>query len=273
MDGLPKFRKPPVVETVLGVQFKPLPGLGGWRLGAFCGSLDRTEWARVSEAQPLELQHETFGEAIIREPGFRLEMVREAPLRLKIQDSDGERMMQVQNGRFHYNWLTTERKRQYPSYPKVRPEFDEAWRQYHEFLAKQGLGAVVPDQWEVTYLNHMPKGTVWETEADWSSLFQPLLGPADRLQIAKLEKASGDWRFEIEPRRGRLHVELRQGLLPGGDRLEILVLKLTARGPIDESGPSLDEGLNLGRETIVKTFREITSEQAHRYWEFLDDGP
>jgi len=271
MDRLPRFKKPPVVETVLGIQFKPLPGFGNWRLGAFFADLDQEQWPHVSEAPALRLQHEVFGDQRVIETGFRVEMVPQAPMRLKIQDRDRERMMQVQNGRFHYNWLTTEQKRPYPSYREVRPEFDTAWQRYQAFLGQQDLGPVVPDQWEVTYLNHIPKGTVWETAADWSSLFRPLLGPADELQIAKLENVSGDWRFEIQPQRGRLHIELRQGFLPDADRREILVLKLTARGPIEERGLSLGDGLNLGRETIVRTFWEITSEQAHEYWEFRDD--
>jgi len=276
MERLPKFRNPPVVETVLGVQFKPLPRFGNWHLGAFYAGLDREVWPEVTEAPPLRLQHETFGEQAIVEPGFRLEMVPQAPLRLKIRDRDGVRMIQVQNGRLHYNWLnwlTTEQERQYPTYPKVRPEFDEAWLRFREFLDHERVGPVITDQWEVTYLNHIPKETVWNTAEDWSFLFPQLLGAADKLQAATLENASGDWRFEIEPRRGRLHVELRQGLKPGGDRREILVLKLTARGPIEEGGLSLDDGLNLGRETIVKSFKEITSEKAHEYWELIDgDG-
>lgn len=273
MERLPRFRNPPVVETVLGVQFKPLPRFGNWHLGAFYAGLDRETWPEITEAPALRLQHETFGEQPIVESGFRLEMVPGAPLRLKIRDRDGERMIQVQNGRLHYNWLTTEQKRQYPTYPKVRPEFDAIWQRFRDFLDRERLKPVLPDQWEVTYLNHIPKDTVWNRVEDWSSLFPPLLGAADKLQAARLENASGDWRFEIEPRRGRLHVELRQGLKPGGDRREILVLKLTARGPIEEGGLSLDEGLNLGRETIVRSFEEITSERAHDYWEPIDgDG-
>ena len=56
---------------------------------------------------------------------------------------------------------------------------------------------------------------------------------------------------------------------------EIVVLTLTARGPLPESDadlPSIIAGLNLGRHTIVRSFRELMSDAANAYWGLKDAG-
>jgi hypothetical protein len=55
----PSYLRPPVVETILGVQFKPLRGLQNAHLGAFWKTLG-DEWPTVADAPPLEPQFERF---------------------------------------------------------------------------------------------------------------------------------------------------------------------------------------------------------------------
>lgn len=263
-DQLPKFRNPPVVETVLGVQFAPLPKFGAGHLGAFWKALDQQEWRTANDAAALPLQHEKFGEELTAERGFQFSFRESAPVRLQIRNSDQDKMIQIQNGRLHYNWL--KKKTEYPSYDAVKPEFDKALGTLVQFAEEEGLGPLEWDQWEVTYLNHIPQGTVWNKPGDWASLLAPLLGPASTVPAGSLENVSATWRYEIGQQQGRLHVELQPGSEPIGERRPILVLKLTARGPI-EGTKGLDEGLNLGHETIVKAFRALTSPSAHEYWE------
>ena len=126
-----------------------------------------------------------------------------------------------------------------------------------------------PNQWELTYINHIEKGPVWQLPDDWAGVVPGLLGPIGAIPRRRLETIGGDWRFELEPERGRLHISLRHGKRNGEreDERELLVLELTARGPITAtSGLDLDNGLNLGHETIVKTFAAITSDEAQGHW-------
>ena len=77
----------------------------------------------------------------------------------------------------------------------------------------------------------------------------------------------------IQPKLGRLHVKIqhgrRAGSPPSKSAREVLLLSLTARGPINStegSGMSLDEGLGKGREAIVGAFACIMSEEAQVHW-------
>ena len=140
------------------------------------------------------------------------------------------------------------------------------WRSSGE----KGLENFWPNQWEVTYRNSIPKGTVWNSPSDWG-FFKPL-GPVPTLPgLLEGESFSGEWHFVIPNRGGRLHILWQHGLIPVQDNeLEATVsLTLTARGPLVEGVDRLaavDDGLELGHKTIVRSFRELMSDQANAYW-------
>lgn len=275
-EELPSFEKPPVVETVLGVQFIPLPKFRNAHLGAFWKHLnsDRRkllsgDWTDLVDAATLEPAFERFGEEKAWAPlGPSLKLTSDPSARIQIRNTSGDAMVQLQNGRLYYNWLGKDGG-DYPRYKYVRPRFDELLEGLRQFLRNEGLGEIEPDQWEITYVNHLPKGTVWNQAEDWANLFVGLPGPWCAPSSVRLESFGGSWHFEIEPQRGRLHVEARHARAGSAEGHEILRLTLTARGPVSENpdeGLTLDEGLKLGRTVIVKTFNDITSSEAHKYW-------
>ena len=259
------FKKPPVVETVLGVQFAKLPNFSNAHLGAFWASLG-AEWSDVKDVPPLEEQFETFGESSVWASQMRLKLTQSPALRFQIRNTAGDRMVQIQNGRLDYNWLGGGT---YERYKSVRPGFDKMLQSFREFIAGGGLGVIQPNQWEITYVNHILKGTVWNEPCDWASLLVKAPGPSLDSQDLKMGGLGGQWHFEIVPQRGRLHVQLQHGRIGSENGDEALVLKLTARGPIGGEGgvENLDQGLNLGHDIIVTSFRDMTSKDAHEYWE------
>ncbi len=178
-------------------------------------------------------------------------------------------MIQVQNGRLHYNWI----RRQggaYVRYPQHRPKLDQVLSAFRTFLREEGLCELNPNQWEVTYVNHIPKGTVWESPADWVSLFAGLPAGAPPLGVADIESIQATWHYVIPDRRGRLHVDTRLARDGGDPPRDLLRVALTARGPAStiEGGESstLADGLELGRRVIVQGFPRMFSESAHSFW-------
>jgi uncharacterized protein (TIGR04255 family) len=276
-DVLPEFERPPVVETVLGVQFEPLSNFRNAHLGVFWSFLNGEhvrstlgrDWPHSIDAPQLDPQHERFGgDKPWRRLGFELKVSQDPSARIQIQDAGRNRMIQLQNGRLHYNWLG-HKGGGYPRYHEIRPEFDGVFKQFERFVTDHKLGELRPNQWEVTYVNHMPRGTVWKEPGDWQDVFRQLPSVIDCPESVALESCAGEWHFEIKPQLGRLHVELRHGRSGVECGEDLLRLTLTARGPIAEiegNGPDLSKGLDLGRETIVTTFKAITTESAHAYW-------
>lgn len=266
-DSLPKFDNPPVVETVMGVQFAPLANLSNAHIGWYWKECLRTRWTKVEQTTPLADQFETFGEerSWVR-PGIRIGIRPQSePDRLQIIQDDDERMVQVQRTRFICNWR--KRGSTYPSYEALRKEFDERFDRFVSFAKSAGLGEPEPNQWEMTYVNHIEKDGLWSGPEDWAKVlpgfYAPLVGVPDQ----RFESFAGEWHLVIEPNRGRLHVAASHGRVDQPEGREVLVLQLTARGPIDkERGLILDAGLNLAHQIIVESFTAMTSKAAHEVW-------
>lgn len=270
---LPSFRKPPVVETILGIQFEPIPGFTNSHLGAFWASLGgRDKWPFSDDAQPLEQEFERFGEDRQWQPigAFRLGLSHIPTYRMRLHNAERDRLVQVQNGRFIYNWLGT-KGGEYARYERIRPEFEEYFEKFRQFLQLQGLPQIQVNQWEVTYTNHLPKGTVWSNISDWKDVFKFQTVPPAQINDCSLESFGGQWLYEIAPRQGRLRIQLQHAF--NEERQEILLLTLTARGPVRECegvAETFEAGLNLGHEVIVTSFDELASDQAKNYWEQTD---
>lgn len=277
-NKLPTFRKPPVIETVLGVQFDPVPGFTNAHLGAYW------KWLLAHAKPPLDTQWTTLTDAPAVEPAFerfdeqqswllhnlnKMRVGPPTPTRLQIRNPHVGAMIQVQNTRLIYNWIGKPGKG-YSRYASIRPMFDNAYKTFCGFLDAERLEKPKENQWEVTYVNHIPKGTVWQVPEDWPGLFVGLPGPWAGLPGVELEYMNGSWHYEIPPQRGRLHIELKLAVSQGERPIEALRLTLTARGPAGEAGISLSEGLDLGRETIVLAFKNMTSPEAHRTWELVE---
>ncbi len=266
----PDYANPPVVETVLGVQFDRLPSLKNAHWGAFWASLDRSEWKHVDDAQPLQPQFEIFTEEARWAKEVDIHFSTDLTARVQFRNAASNRMIQLQNGRFHLNWLG-QIGQAYPRYSKVREEFVELFDKFRSFCDSHELPALIPNQWEVTYVNIIPKNSVWAAPKDWG--FFKALAPLPSFDgIIAGETFGGEWRFEIPDRRGRLHVHWNHGSgkLKGVDGVQEFVrLVFTARGklPLGENLETLViSGLDLGHETIVRSFRNLMSNEANEYW-------
>jgi uncharacterized protein (TIGR04255 family) len=191
--------------------------------------------------------------------------------RFRITNAAGDRMIQVQPNRFHYNWQ--KRDAVYPTYRTMRAEFDALFAAFCNFVVTAKLGQVAPNQWELTYVDQIHSGPLWETPADWHRIFPGLLPAKGSLGGHALESIGGEWHYVIEPARGRIHFLLQSGRTePGPTGTEVLSLQTTARGPIrQETGWDLNDGLELGHDAIIAAFMDMTSAEAHKAWG-LEEG-
>lgn len=268
MEQLPKFDAPPVVETVLSAQFSRLKNYSNAHAGWFWKNYLAPEWSEINEVPRLNDQFERFGDdRSLWTPSSTLS-VRPGPEseRLQIIRDDQERMIQVQDSRFIYNWRR--RDRGYPSFDKIYPEFRENFEKFREFARAAGNDDLALNQWEVTYVNHLFQGELWKTPDDLSKVIPGLFVSPATTSDQKLESVSGEWHLTIGEQLGRLHISMKHVRVGGVEGPEAIAVTLTARGGVDhQDDGSLERGLMLGREVIVRTFADITSEAAHKHWQ------
>lgn len=259
-----KYNNPPVVETVLSVQFNRLANFGAGQLGSYWKELG-ADWTDVTDTSAVDPVFERFDDSARtwKSSAFEVKFSQQVDVRLQIRNAAKDRMIQVQNGRFFYNWLGSA-DGTYPSYEFVRPEFDEQWDRFREFvLSNSEENSVQPNQWEVIYVNHIPCGTVWKKVSDLPEVLTFL----KQLPLGDLglnsRNIGGEWQFEIAPQKGTLYLTL--GMKQENDIANV-VMTLLARGPISEDESSLDKGLELGHKTITEAFDRLTSVIAKKHW-------
>ena len=266
------FEKPPVVEVILGVQFHAVPDLTAAHFGWFCGEYLGKDWTKTSTAPAVPDQDEGFGD----EPSWGVLGIRfgvadgSEPGRCQFSIETGEHLVQVQQSHFYFNWQ--KRDQRYPRYLAVKKEFLSHFETFKRFVADAGLskgsegaGTVRPGQWEVTYVNHLPQGELWKQTSDVGTILPGLVPSFGALPGQRLDGVSGAWRFEILPKRGRVHVNL-QPAMAGSPPKQVLNLTITARGPVHPDKGGLDGGLDIGHDAALATFFAITSPDARTAW-------
>ena len=260
-DELPEFDSPPVIETVLGIQFNSLPGYttshAGWFRSRYLGS----EWTEIRVVSSLLDQFEHFDDKRWQvQPSVKL-FATPPPDRTQIIRNDHERMIQIQDTRFVYNWI--KKSSEYPRYSRLLPEFREYFKRFTRFAVNASLGNLIVNQWEVTYVNHVPKGDLWSVPKGWSGIVRNICVPT--ITNCAFDGINGEWLFKLEDdNSSRLRISLQHARgRPSGP--ELLRIHLIARGNLK----SLDDivvSLDRGHEAVVRGFTAITTQKAHKYW-------
>jgi uncharacterized protein (TIGR04255 family) len=273
--SLPEFNHPPITEVALSVQFA---NLDKWQ-STHTGLL----WSKYREAFPRTEQHPPVGPVVEsfgppRRQDLQLEIVNSAPpIRAWFLNSAGTELIQVQSDRFIHNWRKVESVQGYPRYAHICRQFLNELDQFCKFLEDEKLGAFVPNQCEVTYINHisLDSGNVHKQAEEVLTMWRPSFSD-DYLQSAngiELEDSRVGARFVIKDSEntpiGRLHFSTQplMTISDGKPGKPVLGLTLTARGaPIGTGKEGVLKFMDLGHETIVNAFASLTTAKMHNYW-------
>ena len=266
---LPDFANPPVVETVLSVQFEPISGLHTAHLGLLWREFE-ARFQRPDERPPLEQVIEQFPETPRVRMGLQFQAYESLPVpRLCFANERGNEMLQVQSDRFVKNWRKEGEGEEYPHYDETsKPMFEQDFARFLAFLSTHHFEPPVINQCEVTYVNHILCGEGWQNFGDFAAIFTFWQGPRGDIP-GKLEDLRAHARFPIlnwngEPI-GRLHADVQPGFRVS-DNKPMYVFHLTARGQLGRGFEFLD----VGRRWIVKTFASLTTEKMHEIWRRKD---
>jgi uncharacterized protein (TIGR04255 family) len=271
-EDLPDFRRPPLAETVLSLQFEPVAGLTTAHVGLL--------WERFRKQLPVIEEHSLLPPVFEKfEPPAppRVEVTFEekppAP-RVWFVNEAGSELIQVQSDRFIHNWRKMEGLDPYPRYEPIRDKFRDEVAVLERFLSDEKLGTLAVNQCEVTYVNHIAPSGVWDRHGKVEKVFIMCSGLMTASFLPDPEDVALRMRFVIQDgtRRpvGRLHVVV-QPAWKKSDNSPILTLNLTARGsPIGEGIEGAFAFFDLGRSWIVKGFADLTTPEMQRVWERID---
>lgn len=259
--NLPEFERPPVIEVVCGVLFKPLENMLAPHLGVLWERFKRT-YPTCQEVPPLAPAIERFDDSA----GVELTISDKPPLpRVWFVHESETGIIQVQRDRFLHNWKKVRAEDEYPRYTSVIELFREHLSTFDSFITDVGLGGIEPLQYELTYVNHIPQGEGFDSlgriggvlpDFGWRTDDKRFLPTPERL----------NWRtsFVLPNKAGRLHATIRSGVR-NDDKKPLLLLELTARGfGRDGSRAEMWKWFDLGHEWIVRAFADLTAPELQR---------
>jgi uncharacterized protein (TIGR04255 family) len=260
---LPSFKKPPVTEVVLGIQFNTISNFKSTHFGLYHQCI-KNQYPKVEEQPPLPETFEFF-EKRLSVP--QLQYVNIPPLRrCWFIEEEGTRLVQLQPEHFLYNWRKVSGDEVYPRYESIREEFEKLWKGFLAFTKDQSLEPINVNHWEVTYVNHIDKGKGWESLADLKNIVGFWSDELSLGYLPKPEKVDLNMTYAYPLEKGRLHVSLKPAIRQR-DKVECLLLRLTARGQINSFvTDEILKKFDSGREWIVRGFTDLTKQAAHKTW-------
>jgi uncharacterized protein (TIGR04255 family) len=205
---LPSFQNPPVNEVICGIMFKPIDGLLAPHLGLFWNKF-RAEFPTCKEVSPLvpTIEGVDGGEAMA--PEFSVPFLP----RVWFVSRDENEIIQVQRDRLLHNWRKIRPSDEYPRYGTVKTKFKEQCMEFISFLAENQIGSVIPIQFEMTYLNHIPVGNGWHSLDDVGKVFPDFAWRSRSRFFGRPENINWRTTFALPDNKGRLHLSIQTALI------------------------------------------------------------
>jgi uncharacterized protein (TIGR04255 family) len=264
---LPDYRKPPIDEVALGVQFDALSGFTDAHTGLL--------WQRVRDLYPrtqsrpradvpiVSLTHRQMRPPILIEP-----VDQDRSSRTFLVSEDDDSLLQIQDSQFLYNWRR--RGGEYPHLDHVRERFWAGFDEFTRMLEDERIDPPRVRQLEVSYFNWIP-----------GVLDGAFLRARERvtLPIDGLRETPEDLAFlatylddEDDSPIARLGIECAPAVrAPAGGRKgqEGSRFVLSYKAPFKEppERERLDYLMSRAREVIVRGFTELTTADAQERWE------
>lgn len=258
---LPDYDKPPVIEVVCGITFKPMEKLLAPHLGLY--------WERIKDRYSECAERTPLAPVIEAQQGrqpVEIEIIDVPPMpRLWFVNKESNELIQIQRDRFLHNWRKKNNEAKYPKYDAVMKEFTTQVKIFCDFVSELDLGSIEPLQYELTYVNHIPHGDCWESPSDLSKLFVAFNKASTKGEFLR-EVEGVDWTttFCLPNESGRLYAQLRTAIKTE-DKSKLLQFNLTARGiSSDTSLDGMQSWFDLAHDNIVRSFSDLTTDDAQK---------
>jgi len=262
---LPDFENPPLTEVVLGVQFSPpneYQQIYAWQVW----DLYREKYSKVQEQPPLPPTFETFGIPRIMQPNIGFT---NGPLhdRYWFLNEREDELIQFQQDRLLHNWRKAgDSSNDYPRFEKMIKNFEDELLKLEEYFHRVSQQNLNINQCELTYVNSIPLKQGQTEEGSKPENWVELLS-VNKLQFehfvsqyTKIIKAN-------DQPVARLVCDCGTGF--DQKRNPIIILNFTVKGPLPNNNGTISAAVKFlrdGRDTIVLSFDEITTEFAHKQW-------
>ena len=250
---LADYERPPVIEVVYGVMFAPLPA---WKLphvGVFWQQI-ADEFPRCEHASPITARDDFI------DPATGLPIPR-----VWLINAADDSLVQLQPGRFLFNWRHRENAGPYPRYGTLSGRFFQLFQEFRDFIAENQLGEIDVLDYELTYINHVFEQGGWTFPDNVGRVVEHLSWQAERYHFLP-PPLPITWQagFAFSDGPGTLLVKLNRAKR-AKDEKTLLVLEFSAHGlPTEAPLDNIERWFSHAHQWIVRGFEDITSEEAQK---------
>jgi uncharacterized protein (TIGR04255 family) len=241
-----EYKNPPLNEVVFGITFNPLVKMKAAYIGLF--------WETIKKEFPKCEQAAIIGpidEIVEPETGLPL------PRTWFINNAD-DHLLQIQKNKFFLNWR--KREKIYPHFDEISKIFFSQYKNLSDFLLSNDLGLIENKNYELTYINHIPKGEGWEDIENIDDLFPDLNWNYNKTRfLHNPETIIWQSVFNLPDGKGKLIIKI-QPAKRKTDMHPLIILEITARGIGDEkTEKGLHDWFNIAHDWILSAFEDVTS--------------
>ena len=256
---LPSYKKPPVNEVYCGLRYRSLEKFKIPHLGLLWDKF-REQYPKIEHALPVEST-----------PGILyVDNATNLPLpRLWFINEQDNKLVQFQVDQFYFNWR--QRGDDYPRYPQIIAGFETVIETIKRFFADHNLGELEPTGYELTYINHIPKGQGWKSAGDVGHVFKNFMWTNSGQFLGEPLNVAWNMVFQLPESKGTMVVKLNQATRKE-DNTQILVLTLTVKGQPEQlsNDITLHDWYDIAHEWIVRGFTDLTTPEMNAIWERED---
>lgn len=257
------YKNAPVNEVICGVYFEPLQNFLIPYLGLLWEKY-KPEFTKCQEVPPLLTSFENFDQPFPPAPGIEISEMPQVP-RVWLINSDNTRVIQLQRTSFFYNWRKITPNHEYPRFQNVIKGFKDHLFKFQNFLIENEIGNLTPIQYELTYINHIPKEDGWNDLSDLGAIFPDFNWRKDKKRfLPTSEKINLRTSFVLPERTGRLHVSIQSGFKVE-EKAPILLLEMRTRGI--GNGNSMEDmwkWFEIAHHWIVQGFGDLTDQKTQK---------
>ena len=268
---LPDFTNPPVIEVALSVAFQPLDGYTTAHSGLFWHRVaDRFPRAQQQPPLTIPAEHESTKppDEVPAEAPFQLLDLPQP--RIWLVTEDDSELIQLQGDTFAQNWRKSRPEQPYPRYEHVLKRFEDGFRSFATFTEEQQLGSPKPLRCEVTYVNHVLSGDVWQDFSELHKVLSACSSLKGTTFLPEPDESRFSAKFSMRDRNGQFVGRLTVSAKPAfrrSDKHPLFILTLTARGkPVGTGAEGVLTFFDIGREWIVQGFADLTTRDMHMLW-------
>jgi len=263
---LPRFRKPPVSEVAVGVQFADV--LTAVHLGLYYQRI-KTRFPRVQVVPPLPAMFETF--ALPADPTPLPQIVIDGTRpRIWFIAEDDNLLIQLQTDKLIFNWRSGAHGSSYPHFEAIQEKFAKAYDEL-EALAKADKYEVTPNQCEVVYVNSILTATTNIPLSQPQKVFRQWDDEHGPEWLQPLEDLAFNARYRLNDEAGNPFGRLTVSSTAGWAAKEAspaFQLQMMARGqPRGPGYTGVAAFHDHAHKAIVRCFAAITTPEMHKLWE------